>query len=305
IRNAGVQLNPLGTKTVTGSEGQYEFTELKAGEYTLQVTKTGYADLVNYSMKVEAGKTAKGDVQIEKLPAALRVLNANGHDIDTLNFGTEQDVVTRSFSIFNDSPESLEWLIEENCLWITTISKTFGTLQAGKQQPISITIDREKLSGGNNNTILNITSDNGNKELSIRANLISDIILQEQGIAVQNTDISSDNINWNNAKEQCENSIVSGYTNWRLPTIAELTAIYNNKHIINGLKYDEYYVDNEEVKQWTWYYYWTSNTEDEGTAYVISMTNGWQLSLLKQCSSLNVYLNVIISPRCRCVRSLP
>ncbi|MDR2835037.1 MAG: carboxypeptidase-like regulatory domain-containing protein, partial [Bacteroidales bacterium] len=28
IRNAGVQLNPLGTKTVTGSEGQYEFTEL-------------------------------------------------------------------------------------------------------------------------------------------------------------------------------------------------------------------------------------------------------------------------------------
>ena len=169
VKSAGVELSPVGLKTITGTEGQFEFTELVPGNYTLLVTKTGYMDYASNTIEVKPGQTAQGDVQLEKLPAALKIVNDKGLEIDELDFGAEESVLTRSFGIFNDSPESLEWLITENCEWITSISKVTGTLQPGKQQPVSITIDREKLSGGENTYILNITSDNGNKELIIKA----------------------------------------------------------------------------------------------------------------------------------------
>jgi hypothetical protein len=168
VRAAGVQLNPTGTKTVTGNEGQYEFTELKAGSYSLQVTKTGYSDLTDYKITVTAGKTNKGDVQIEKLPPSLRVVNDKKQDIDTLDFGSAgPNKDSRSFSIFNDGPETLEWEITETTDWITEVSKTNGTLKAGATQSIIITIDREMLGGGEKTAPIHITSDNGSKTLMV------------------------------------------------------------------------------------------------------------------------------------------
>ena len=102
IINAGVELQPTGLKTVTGSDGQFEFNEVAAGEYTLYVTKTGYVDQSS-SIVVEAGKQSKGDVQLEKAPAALRIVDDKGKDIDELDFGAEISDVSRQFNIFNDN----------------------------------------------------------------------------------------------------------------------------------------------------------------------------------------------------------
>jgi hypothetical protein len=170
IRAAGVQLNPTGTKTVTGNEGQYEFTELKAGSYSLQVTKTGYSDLLDYKIIVTAGKINKGDVQIEKLPVALRITNSAGQDIEQLDLGANVGVVTANFNIFNDGVATLEWDIVKACEWITAVNKTEGTLQPGATQGITITIDRSKLDpkGGDNTTKLYINSNDGNKELTVK-----------------------------------------------------------------------------------------------------------------------------------------
>jgi hypothetical protein len=169
VRGAGVLLNPTGDKTVTGNEGQYEFTELKAGEYTISVTKTGYSDLTDHKIIVSAGKTSKGDAQIEELLEALRIVDDKAQNIDALDFGSEASVTSRSFNIFNGGHESLKWLIAENCPWIAELSATGGTLQAGAQQSVLITIDREKLGAGSNSYILSITSDKGSKELTISA----------------------------------------------------------------------------------------------------------------------------------------
>ncbi|MDR0831012.1 MAG: DUF1566 domain-containing protein [Prevotellaceae bacterium] len=168
IRSAGVKLN-TGVKTVTGSEGQYEFTDIKAGEYKISVTKTGYAELVDYIIKVEASKTAKGDVQLENLPPALRIINDNRQDINELDFGSETADITRSFNIFNDSPDPLEWQITKTAEWIINISKTEGILQAGKTQSVVVIIDRELLERGENITTIHITSDNGSKQLTLKA----------------------------------------------------------------------------------------------------------------------------------------
>ncbi len=169
IKSAGVELSPSGLKTVTGSEGQFEFTELDPGKYTLIITKTGYVDGVSGTIEVKPGQQAKGDVQIEKLPPALKVVDDNRQEISTLDFGSAIDDVARSFSLFNDGTESLEWQITVTADWIKSVSKIEGVLSAGTTQSLIVTIDRTKLNSGENTTTAHITSNNGSKQLTITA----------------------------------------------------------------------------------------------------------------------------------------
>ena len=169
IKSAGVELSPVGLKTVTGSEGQFEFTELDPDKYTLLVTKTGYMAGVSHTIEVKPGQQVKGDLQIEKMPPALKVVDGNRKEIDTLDFGSSIDDVARSFSIFNDGTESLEWQITTTAEWIKSVSKAEGVLSAGATQSLIITIDRTKLGSGENKTTVHITSNNGSKQLILLA----------------------------------------------------------------------------------------------------------------------------------------
>ena len=169
IKSAGVELSPVGLKTVTGSEGQFEFTELDPGKYTLLVTKTGYMAGVSHTIEVKPGQQAKGDLQIERMPPALKVVDGNRKEISTLDFGSSIDDVSRSFSLFNDGSEKIEWQLTANAKWITSVSKTEGTLSAGATQSLLITIDRTLLNSGENKTTVHITSNSGNKQLIVVA----------------------------------------------------------------------------------------------------------------------------------------
>ena len=168
IINAGVELQPIGLKTVTGSDGQFEFNEVAAGTYTLFVTKTGYSDNSS-SITVESGKQAKGDVQLEKLPAALRIVDDNGKDISELDFGEKLADVSRQFNIFNDGTEKLEWELSFSAEWIKSVSKEGGELKAGGTQGVIVNIDRSLLESGENVTTIHVTSNNGNKQLTVKA----------------------------------------------------------------------------------------------------------------------------------------
>ena len=169
IKSAGVELSPVGLKTVTGSEGQFEFTELDPGKYTLLVTKTGYMAGVSHTIEVKPGQQAKGDLQIERMPPALKVVDGNRKEISTLDFGSSIDDVSRSFSLFNDGSEKIEWQLTANAKWIKSVSKTEGTLSAGATQSLLITIDRTLLNSGENKTTVHITSNSGNKQLIVVA----------------------------------------------------------------------------------------------------------------------------------------
>lgn len=52
-------------------------------------------------------------------------------------------------------------------------------------------------------------------------------------LAVQLSDLSR-GVNWDSAKELCEQSRVGGFSDWRLPTIGELSLIYTKKNEIGG-----------------------------------------------------------------------
>ncbi len=167
VKSAGVELLPIGLKTVTGSDGTFQFPSVEYGEYELYVTKTGYESTKKSGIQLK-GTSAQYDVQIAKLPAALRIVDDNGNDIDHLDFGYEADDVSRLFNIFNDGESTLDWQITTTANWIS-VSEESGTLLAGKTKGIIVVINRDNLQQGENTTTLHITSDNGNKQLTIRA----------------------------------------------------------------------------------------------------------------------------------------
>lgn len=111
IKGAGMELKSLGNKTVTGNEEQFEFNNIEARNYQLYITKTEYTEFTSNSITVTAGQTTRVNVPIEKLPHALRVVNDSLKGINELDFGEQEDDITRSFIIFNDGPEDLFWKI--------------------------------------------------------------------------------------------------------------------------------------------------------------------------------------------------
>ena len=271
IKSASVELQPGGTKYSTGDDGHFEITEIKEGSYELNITKTGYAELLNYKVSVESGKTTNVDIPIEKLPAALRITNDKGEDISELNFGNSDADITRLFNIFNDSPAALKWQITTSVPWISNVSETSGELGAGKTYGIIVTIDRDKLVDGKNTTTMHITSDNGNKALTViatKGDSFDDyIVLIADGIMVQKYDISS-GADWNTAKSMCESSRVGGFSDWRLPTMGEFYALCEQKDEIGGFKNNDcYWSSTEYPAQSSQYVYVCFEHEDYDGGY--------------------------------------
>ena len=67
------------------------------------------------------------------------------------------------------------------------------------------------------------------------------IILQDAGLMVQLYDISEAGVSWSTANNMCQNSIVGGFTDWRLPTEEELYVLYSKRDFIGNFKEDRYW----------------------------------------------------------------
>lgn len=83
MRATGVELYYDGSlllKTVTYDDGHYEFENLSAGEYELKVVASGYVDAL-YSVVVEAGRTARADMQLERLNTNMTVRTLAATDV--------------------------------------------------------------------------------------------------------------------------------------------------------------------------------------------------------------------------------
>lgn len=170
VGNANVKLRPSGETTLTGSDGTFEFNDLKADKYSLLITKAEYADLDDdYIIELEAGKTIKRDVQIRKRMASLQITDMAGNPLDTLDFGDQESVKIKTFNVFNDGTETLTCAVTYDCEWITNVTGLESQIQPGKTVPVTVKIDRVALMDGVNTTFLYITSANGSNELVVKA----------------------------------------------------------------------------------------------------------------------------------------
>ena len=112
------------------------------------------------------------------------------------------------------------------------------------------------------------------------------IVIKELGIAVQRKDVGY--ASWDSVNSLCENSTVGGFTDWRLPTMNELSALYGMSNLVGNLnRYD---------------YYWSSNTESKYD----SSTKKWKSGA--GCMSMSdggiSWMELRYSGRARAVRTL-
>ena len=136
---AHVSLNPGGKATNTGSDGRYEFLNMEPGQYTIQISKSGYVTNTK-QITVVAGQQASGDMLLtsEQQEADIRI------DPTSLNFGTAQDELV--VTLTNQGNAATDWALElgENP-WLSA-SLLSGNIAAGKTQSIIFSVDRDKLS---------------------------------------------------------------------------------------------------------------------------------------------------------------
>ena len=136
---AHVSLNPGGKATNTGSDGRYEFLNMEPGQYTIQISKSGYVTNTK-QITVVAGQQASGDMLLtsEQQEADIRI------DTTSLNFGTTQDELV--VTLTNQGNAATDWALElgENP-WLSA-SLLSGNIAAGKTQSIIFSVDRDKLS---------------------------------------------------------------------------------------------------------------------------------------------------------------
>lgn len=170
VGNANVKLKTTGETTLTGSDGTYEFRDLKPDNYSLQLSKAGYNDLDDdYVITVEAGKKTKRDVQMSKQVASLKITDMAGNSITELDFGMEESITTKSFNIFNNGSLNITCEITYSCAWITSVSNITNPITPGQTVTVTVAIDRSRLASGANSTILHVVSNNGSNELTVKA----------------------------------------------------------------------------------------------------------------------------------------
>ena len=167
VKNANVQLRPTGETALTNSDGQYEFRDIVAGKYSLTISKVEYTDLIDDYVITVANRMMRRDVQIRKKVAYLDVTDGGLNPITYLDFGA--DATSRSFTIFNIGPVGIDCQVSYSCPWISEIAPKSCHLASSATQVIIVTIDRTRLVSGTNSAYIHITSNNGNKELEIRA----------------------------------------------------------------------------------------------------------------------------------------
>jgi hypothetical protein len=174
IANANVRLNPRGETTLTGMDGTFEFVDLPSGSYSLSLSKNGYVDLDDdYVINIERGNNVQRSIQMQKKQSSsLQIVDNNGNVVAMLDFGADEGVTQKTFSIFNKGNISLDFTITKSADWIEDVVPSQGTVAIGDTKPITVVINRALLgSGENKSTLLVTTPSAGGVEVIVKATI--------------------------------------------------------------------------------------------------------------------------------------
>ena len=162
MQGVTVTITPGGTSRTTGSDGYFEFRDLEPKQYEIQARKNGYTTN-NKTVTVITGYDVPGDIQ-------LTPIAQNGKlalDVSTLNFGSQN--TSMAFSIQNNGNKTFNWNISglDKVNWLS-VSPTTGTLQAGRSNAVTVTLNRDRITEYKEATII-IHADNESLPLKITA----------------------------------------------------------------------------------------------------------------------------------------
>lgn len=145
IQGVNVSLSPTGLSTVTGSDGRYEFSNLKEGNYTVQGVKTGFESNTK-NITIVSGNVSSGDMVLTPELAEFRL------NVEYLDFSTS--FTQLYFKIINTSRSvPISWSITESMGWLTATPSS-GSLNANEEVVVTVNIDRDQIE---QNTTANLT----------------------------------------------------------------------------------------------------------------------------------------------------
>ena len=148
-------------RQTTDASGKYKTKDLEDGTYTVSFEKEGYYTSASKTVRVTSGETTTCDITLSRIPAKITA------DVEELDFGANESLTTRSFNIVNPYHDALDWIIEFKCEWIVSISPKNDNLAYGKTATIVVKINRDKLSAGDNKTVLVVKSLNGQGSVDV------------------------------------------------------------------------------------------------------------------------------------------
>ena len=199
IENATVLLKPVNKIATTKSDGYFEFVGLELGNYSLSASRDGYKDYEdNQNISVNSSDAISRDIEMEKLVSSMKVVDDDGNDIDELNFGSLANDISRTFNIFNDGEIPVNYQIEKTSSWIVNVVPADGLLQPDSLNKIEVTIDREKLSLGENLSTIKVVSDVMTFELTVKAYYVVNIMTLEPSDITTNSALLKGSINIEN-----------------------------------------------------------------------------------------------------------
>lgn len=137
IRGASVILSPGNRSTVTGSDGHFEFLNLEATQYKIQVAANGYVTN-SRQITVLSGTSTSGDIMLRQTTAQMFV------SADKLDFGSNEKSL--SFDVVTKGDRQVEWTIKENIDWLSC-SPEKGKI-TNSSSSVVVTIDRTGLPDG-------------------------------------------------------------------------------------------------------------------------------------------------------------
>ncbi len=199
IENATVLLKPVNKIATTKSDGYFEFVGLELGNYSLSASRDGYKDYEdNQNISVNSSDAISRDIEMEKLVSSMKVVDDDGNDIDELNFGSLANDISRTFNIYNDGEIPVNYQIEKTSSWIVNVVPADGLLQPDSLNKIEVTIDREKLSLGENLSTIKVVSDVMTFELTVKAYYVVNIMTLEPSDITTNSALLKGSINIEN-----------------------------------------------------------------------------------------------------------
>lgn len=162
LQGVTVTITPGGLARTTGSDGYFEFRDLEPKQYEIQARKEGYTTN-NKTVNVITGYDITGDIQLTPIAQDGKL----ALDVSSLNFGSQNSSL--SFNIQNKGNKAFNWNIsgQDKANWLS-VSPTTGTLQAGKSNAVTVTLNRDRITEYKE-AILTINADNESLPLKITA----------------------------------------------------------------------------------------------------------------------------------------
>lgn len=157
INNCLVTITPGGKSVTTTPAGIYEFKDLEGGDYTLTFSKAGYSE---ESIRVEVipGQVSQADIMLKPLSA----FSLSHTEIDFGDYETNKVIY-----LYNNTDSGCAYEVSNIPQWLS-LNSTTGTVPAGSQLALTVTVDRSRMEYGRHSQILTFSySGNGSGSVTL------------------------------------------------------------------------------------------------------------------------------------------